>query len=57
MLIDADEDDAEVLAAEDAAIRLAADPPPEPTIPLGDDLAALIARVTNGPPSSDTTTG
>ena len=47
MLIDAERDDAAILAAEDEAIRLAAHPvEPEP-IPLGDDLAALITRVTN----------
>ena len=48
MLIDRERDDDAVLAAEDEAIRLAANPPVEPDIPIGDDLTALINRVTNG---------
>ena len=44
-LIDADNDDAALLAAEDAAILAAANPTPEPGIPLGADLEALIGRL------------
>ena len=47
-LIASENDDDAVLRAEDEAIAAAAHPQPEPDIPLGDDLAALIARVTNG---------
>jgi len=50
-LIDRDNDDAALLAAEDAAIAAAANPTPEPSIPLGADLEALIGRLHD----SDTT--
>lgn len=51
MLIDLERDDDAILAAEDAAIAAAANPTPQAEVPLGDDLAALIARVTNGEPT------
>lgn len=44
-LIDADNDDDALLAAEDAAIAAARNPTPEPGIPLGADLEALIGRL------------
>lgn len=57
MLIDRERDDEAILAAEDEAIRQAANPPVEPDIPVGDDLAALIARVTNATTNSGTEGG
>lgn len=48
-LIDADRDDAAVLAAEDAAIIAAAHADQSTdSIPTGDDLARLIASLTDG---------
>jgi len=47
-LIDAERDDEAVLAAEDEAIRLAANPPEEPPLPVGGELARLIESLTDG---------
>lgn len=47
MLIDLERDDDAILAAEDAAIAAAANPTEPAPIPVGSDLEALIARVTN----------
>ena len=48
MLIDAERDEDAVLRAEDEAIEAAKHPVAVDPLPLGDDLAALIERVTNG---------
>ena len=50
-LIDTEQDEAEVLAAEDAAIATALHPPAEPVIPTGGTLADMIASLTNGDPT------
>ena len=47
-LIDAERDAEAVLAAEDEAIRLAANPPEEPPLPVGGELARLIESLTDG---------
>lgn len=49
-LIDAERDDDALLAAEDEAIRQAAQPPePEPS---ADDIASLIERLSNADPQA-----
>ena len=48
MLIDIEQDTAETLAAEDAAILEALHPTTEPVIPTGGTLAQMIASLTNG---------
>ena len=53
-LIDTERDDAAILAAEDEAIRLAANPPPERSLPVGGTLADLIESLTNGTPEVPT---
>jgi len=50
-LIDIEQDEAEVLAAEDAAIATALHPPAEPVIPTGGTLADMIASLSNGDPT------
>ena len=52
MLIDTEQDTAETLAAEDAAILEALHPPTEPVIPTGGTLAQMIASLTNGDPET-----
>lgn len=56
MLIEDPDDNAEILDAEDEAIRLAANPPPEPEPPGEGDIARLIERLTNAPEASDAQT-
>lgn len=56
MLIQSEQDDKEVLRAEDEAILAALNPKEIPPIPLGQDLADLIESLSHEPSPTHTTT-